>query len=166
MAVIVNVEHSLASRTELNPSDLRSTRLWLPAPLESLDFLRQFFEQFHLTGKFGGVNLGPYYIVNLLHDEPDQAAVVPAHLKLPEGLPIRLIPLVNPTPLYGASLIWRKDEKGAGLERLLQTVDAAISQHSWLRYDAAHYWLPKAEHSDVRSTAAPLLVENGEHRRG
>jgi DNA-binding transcriptional LysR family regulator len=160
MAVIVNVEHPLASRTELNPNDLRTTQLWLPAPLESLDFLRQFVNRFHLNGRFGGVNLGPYYIINLLYDEPDQAAVVPAHLNLPEDLSVRMIPLVNPTPLYGSSLIWRKDGTCSGLERLLQTVDVAMSQRSWLRYSAEHNWLPEAEHSDVRSMA--VLFPGGE----
>jgi DNA-binding transcriptional LysR family regulator len=159
MAVIVNVGHPLAHRAELSPNDLRSTQLWLPAPLESLDFLRQFVERFELRGTFGGLNLGPHHILDLLHDEPGQAAVVPAHLRSLEGPSIRLIPLVNPTPLYGSSLLWRKDEQSPKLGRFLQEVDVAIRQHSWLRYDKQRHWLPRAEQEDISALTRPARSE-------
>lgn len=148
MAVIVNVDHPLAERSELSPYDLRGTRLWLPAPLESLDFLRQFVEHFQLDSRFDGLNLGPYYILSMLYDEPDHVALVPAHVT-PLGASVRVIPLVNPTPLYGSSLLWRKDERSPHLERLLLQVDESVRQHSWLSYDPDRHWLPRAESADV-----------------
>ncbi|MWK38917.1 LysR family transcriptional regulator [Actinomadura sp. J1-007] len=153
MAVIVNVEHPLAGHAELSPADLRGTPLWLPAPLESLDFLRQFVEHFGLEGRFGGIDLGPYHIPWLLRDEPHLAAVVPAHVKPIGGPFLRLIPLVDPTPLYGSSLLWSRDQRNPAFDRLLRKVDAAIERHAWLSYDSARHWLPQAEQADVMALA-------------
>ncbi|GAA2437730.1 hypothetical protein GCM10010191_60890 [Actinomadura vinacea] len=155
MAVIVSVEHPLAEHAELTPDDLRGTPLWLPAPLESLDFLRQFVERFGLDGRFGGLDLGPYHIPWLLHEEPRQAAVVPAHLTSLGGSSLRLIPLVDPTPLYGSSLLWSPDQRHAELDRLLRRVDTAIEQHGWLRYDKNRHWLPQVEQADVAALTTP-----------
>ncbi|MEU6037805.1 LysR family transcriptional regulator [Actinomadura sp. NPDC047616] len=153
MAVIVNIEHPLAGHARLTPRDLRGTPLWLPAPLESLDFLRQFVERFGLEGRFGGVDLGPYHIPWLLREEPHQAAVVPAHLESFGEPFLRLIPLVDPTPLYGSSLLWSPSQRHPEFDALLRRVDTAIRQRAWLRYDKHRHWLPQTEQADVEALA-------------
>jgi hypothetical protein len=149
MAALVHADHPLGARTRARPGDLRGMRLWFPGRLRPTDFLRQFADHFQLDGEFDGVNLGPYHLLHLLQDDPSRVAVVPSHVKALAGPSLRLIPLTDPIPCYGSSLVWREDERHPDFVRLLQRVDAAVQRCSWLRYDRERHWLPSAELADV-----------------
>ncbi|MFC5744451.1 LysR family transcriptional regulator [Actinomadura rugatobispora] len=152
MGVLVHADHPLGSRTAVRPVDLRGTRLWFPGRLRPTDFLHQLIDHFGLVGESDGVNLGPYHLLHLIPDDPGLAAIVPCHVKPLVGPALRLIPLTDPTPLYGSSLVWRKDEPHPDFERLLQRAAAAGQRHAWLRYDEHRHWLPAEELADVSST--------------
>lgn len=85
---------------------------------------------------------------------------MPADVPLPRTPDIRSVPLVDPTPLYAWSLLWRGDggrgearRRDAGhplLDTLLEAFAAEAGRSRWLEYDPARDWLP-----DPGSSAAP-----------
>lgn len=67
---------------------------------------------------------------------------------LPCGVPlrpdpgVRIVPLVDPTPLYSWSLIWRRDERHPLLEPLLTAFANVGRLLGRLKYDPAVHWMP------------------------
>ncbi|MFG1998857.1 LysR family transcriptional regulator [Spirillospora sp. NPDC048911] len=145
MAAVLSDEHPLASAPRLRPADLRETRLWFPAAIGKLDFLRQVCDRFGLDGTFGGVNLGLEHLVDHLRDDPGQVSMLPVNMPLPEGAGVRAVPLVDPVPLYSWSLVWRAGDQHPVLGPLLAEFADVAREEGWLDYDPARHWLPPTE---------------------
>ncbi len=141
---IVGVDHPLADAAELRPADLRDSVLWCPAQVERLDFLRQFADDFGITERTGGPNLGLPHFLSRLRTEPHAFSLLPADCPPPDDPGIRAIPLVAPTPLYAWSLIWRDDQRHPQLDALLGAFTETAGSSRWLEYDPERDWLPEA----------------------
>jgi DNA-binding transcriptional LysR family regulator len=55
---------------------------------------------------------------------------------------VTTIPIVEPTPLYAWSLIWRRDDHHPRLAELLESFAAAGRASRWLEYRPGADWLP------------------------
>ena len=138
--VVLGVEHPLAGAGRLRPAELRDSVLWAPAALERLDFLRRFAERFGMATA-SGVNLGPEHLLANLRADPRRFTLFPADAPPVEDSGVRVLPLVDPTPLYGWSVIWRDDTPA--LAALLRAFAEVGARSRWLEYDPNRDWLPE-----------------------
>jgi hypothetical protein len=138
--VVIGTDHPLAGADEVRPAQLRGGVLWAPAALTKLDFLRQFADHFGLATE-SGMNLGIEHLVADVRANSRRFALVPADVPLPIGAGVQVIPLVDPTPLYAWSLIWRDD--APEIDDLLCALAEVGSRSRWLEYDPDHNWLPE-----------------------
>ncbi|WP_218670902.1 LysR substrate-binding domain-containing protein [Microbispora sp. GKU 823] len=105
---VVGAAHPLAGADELRPADLRDSTLWCPAELSRLDFLRRFGDEFGITRRQDGPNLGLDHLVRRIRDDASCFTLFPADAPLPDHAGLRAIALTAPTPLYAWSLAWRE----------------------------------------------------------
>jgi DNA-binding transcriptional LysR family regulator len=139
---ILGAGHPLADADELRPADLRGSVVWFPAAIERLDFLRSFCAEFGILIRDGGPNLGLDGLLDSLAADPDLVTLLPADMVLPERADIRAVPLVDPTPVYAWSLVWRRTGADARIPELLDAFASAGQRSRWLDHDPARDWLP------------------------
>ncbi|MFF4196720.1 LysR family transcriptional regulator [Nonomuraea sp. NPDC001831] len=146
---VVSTSHPLAAATTLRPADLRDSTLWCPAELTRLDFLRRFADEFQITRRQDGPNLGMDHLVQHLRTDVSCFTLVPADAPLPDHAGLRSIPLVEPTPLYAWSLVWRTSHRHPLLEPLVRGFADTGRAHRWLDYTPQQDWLPDADHAKL-----------------
>ncbi|MFE9698250.1 LysR family transcriptional regulator [Streptomyces sp. NPDC006270] len=143
MDAVLGAEHSLAAEPALRPDQLRDSVLWAPGALDRLDFLRRFADRFGIQNTATSVNLGLAHFLGGLAQQPRGFSLLPADVPLP-GVPgLRSVPLVDPTPLYAWSLLWRTGNGRAGLHDLATACAEEAGRSRWLEYDPARDWLPE-----------------------
>ncbi|MFG1869168.1 LysR family transcriptional regulator [Micromonospora arborensis] len=139
---ILSADHPLAAEPALRPEQLRDSVLWTPGALDRLDFLHCFAEHFDIRDHAEGANLGMDHFLADLAVDPSRFSLLPADVPLPDSPKIRLVPLVNPTPLYAWSLLWRGDGHPL-MDALVSTFVAEAGRKRWLEYDPGRDWLPE-----------------------
>ncbi|MBD0747840.1 LysR family transcriptional regulator [Streptomyces sp. CBMA152] len=144
--LVVGPSHPLAGADAVRPAELRDSVLWCPAELSRLDFLRRFADEFQITRRHDGPNLGLDHLVRGLSTDPDGFTVFPADAPLPDHTGLRSIPLVEPTPLYAWSLAWRESSRHPQLDTLLRGFAEAGRSRRWLEYKPGRDWLPDTDH--------------------
>lgn len=147
--VVVPDRHRLADRPQLRPDELRESVPWCPAALDRLDFYQQFATHFGIPAASGTANLGIDHFLEQVAADTHRFALVPADLELPERARIRSIPLVEPTPLYAWSLLWRTADPHPGVDLLLRTFAEIGSRSRWLEYRPGRDWLPPRDVSEA-----------------
>jgi len=140
---VLSTDHPLAAETALRPDQLRGSVLWAPGALDRLDFLHQLADRFDIRNRATSVNLGLTHFLEEVAEEPQRFSLLPADVPLPDISGLRSIPLVNPTPLYAWSLLWRTGNGHPGLNSLTAACAAQAGQSRWLEYDPARDWLPE-----------------------
>ncbi|MCO6008173.1 LysR family transcriptional regulator [Actinoallomurus purpureus] len=146
---VVSTSHPLAGADELRPADLRDSTLWCPAELTRLDFLRRFADEFHITRRQDGPNLGLDHLVHHIRTDTACFTLFPADAPLPDHAGLRSIPLVEPTPLYAWSLAWRESYRHPLLDTLLRGFAETGRTRRWLDYTPQRDWLPEADHAKL-----------------
>jgi DNA-binding transcriptional LysR family regulator len=150
---VLGTGHALANCDELHPSDLRGSILVLPAAASRLDFLTRFADQFGISDRSEGANLGFGHFIDRVCADPRCFSLLPADVPLPETTAIRTVPLVGPTPLYAWSLIWRRDDHHPRLPQLLEAFADAGRASRWLEYRPSADWLPDPDRTEARQLA-------------
>ncbi|SPE47662.1 HTH-type transcriptional regulator GltC [Streptomyces netropsis] len=140
---VLSADHPLAAEPALRPDQLRGSVLWAPGALDRLDFLHQFAERFGIRDRAASVNLGLAHFLTEVAGDPRRFSLLPADVPLPETPGLRSVPLVDPTPLYAWSLLWRTGNVHPGLNHLTAACAAEAGRSRWLEYDPAHDWLPE-----------------------
>ena len=109
---VLSAGHPLAGRESLCPADLSGSTLVLPAAARRLDYLARFADRFGIGTRSDAPNLGLDDFLERVRTSQDSFALLPADLPLPPdpGARIATVPIVDPTPLYAWSLIWRRDD--------------------------------------------------------
>ncbi|MFF4398223.1 LysR family transcriptional regulator [Streptomyces sp. NPDC001480] len=143
---VVGPSHPSAGADSLRPADLRDSVLWCPAELDRLDFLRRFADEFRITRRHDGPNLGLDHLLRHLRADPEGFTVFPADAPLPDHMGLRSVPLVEPTPLYAWSLAWRESSRHPLLDTLLRGFAEAGRTRRWLEYAPHRDWLPDTDH--------------------
>jgi DNA-binding transcriptional LysR family regulator len=114
--------------------------------LEASDFARQFL---NLTGAIAtsphlaavGVDVSDHL---MKQDLPILTSI--DHVEVPGGV---ISPIVDPTPMYPWSMMWRGGLSPIVLSALNQAIDALAAEHGWLTIPR-DFWLPEPEASRVR----------------
>ncbi|MFF5129345.1 LysR family transcriptional regulator [Streptomyces syringium] len=140
---VLSADHPLAAEPALRPDQLRGSVLWAPGALDRLDFLHQFAERFGIRDRAASVNLGLAHFLTEVAGDPRRFSLLPADVPLPEIPGLRSVPLVDPTPLYAWSLLWRTGNAHPGLNHLTAACAAEAGHSRWLEYNPAHDWLPE-----------------------
>ncbi|MGG2465041.1 LysR family transcriptional regulator [Streptomyces sp. RGM 3693] len=140
---VLSADHPLAAEPALRPDQLRGSVLWAPGAWDRLDFLHQFADRFDIRDRAASVNLGLAHFLAEVARDPQRFSLLPADVPLPEVPGLRSVPLVNPTPLYAWSLLWRTGNRPPGLDGLTAACAAEAGQSRWLEYDPARDWLPE-----------------------
>jgi DNA-binding transcriptional LysR family regulator len=151
--VVVSESHALADADGLRPVDLRNSTLWCPAELPRLDFLLCFADEFGITRRQDGPNLGLDHLVQHIRADPTCFTLFPADVPLPSHAGLRSIPLTAPTPLYAWSLAWRESHRHQLLDALLRGFTEVGRTRRWLDYAPGRDWLPDADHAKLMSSA-------------
>ncbi|MGI5401168.1 LysR family transcriptional regulator [Streptomyces sp. CA-135486] len=146
---VVSPSHPLADADALRPADLRDSTLWCPAELTRLDFLRRFADEFEITRREDGPNLGLDHLVQHIRTDTACFTLLPADAPLPGHAGLRSIPLVEPTPLYAWSLAWRASNRHPLLDTLLRGFTETGRTRRWLDYTPQQDWLPDADHAKL-----------------
>ncbi|MEU1816967.1 LysR family transcriptional regulator [Streptomyces roseifaciens] len=140
---VLGTDHPLAAEPALRAEQLRGSVLWSPGALDRLDFLHQFAERFGIRDRAASVNLGLVHFLGEVAQAPDRFSLLPADVPLPEVPGLRSVPLVDPTPLYAWSLLWRNGNEHPGLDGLVAACAEEAGRSRWLEYDPVHDWLPE-----------------------
>lgn len=140
---VLSADHPLATEPALRPDQLRGSVLWAPGALDRLDFLHQFAERFDIRDRAAGVNLGLAHFLAEVAGDPRRFSLLPADVPLPRIPGLRSVPLVDPTPLYAWSLLWRTGNVHPGLNHLTAACAAEAGRSRWLEYNPANDWLPE-----------------------
>lgn len=151
---VLSADHPLAAEPALRPEQLRDSVLWAPGTLDRLDFLRQFADRFDIRDRSVGVNLGLAHLLAEVAAHPRRFSLLPADVPLPEIPGLRSVPLVDPTPLYAWSLLWRTGNAHPGLSGLAAACAGEAGRSRWLEYDPARDWLPERPASDPGTRTA------------
>jgi DNA-binding transcriptional LysR family regulator len=141
---VLGAGHPLAAAGTLRPADLRPHTLRYPAEPARLDFLTRFADRFGIARRTGGPNLGLDALLARLRVSDDEFTLLPADLPLPADPGLRVVPLVEPTPLYAWSLVWPAGREHPGIAELLRACDGLAARRRWLERDPAREWLPRA----------------------
>ncbi|MEV3860278.1 LysR family transcriptional regulator [Streptomyces sp. NPDC050095] len=142
---VLSARHPLAGADALSPDRLRGSVLRYPAETVRLDFLTRFADRFGIERRAGGPNLGLESFLAHLRDEPGQFTLFPADVPLPDDPGLRVVPLVDPTPLYAWSLVWPAGREHPGITELLRACGQLAGARRWLDYDPARDWLPDTD---------------------
>ncbi|MFH9725424.1 LysR family transcriptional regulator [Streptomyces sp. NPDC017254] len=140
---VLSTDHPLAAEAALTPEQLRDSVLWAPGALDRLDFLRQFADRFGIRERAGSVNLGLDHFLAEVVQDPRRFSLLPADLPPPDVPGLRTVPLVDPTPLYAWSLLWRTGSTHPGLSTLAAACAGEAGRSRWLEYDPTRDWLPE-----------------------
>lgn len=139
---VLSAHHPLAAEPALRPEQLRDSLLWAPGALDRLDFLRRFADRFGVRERAGSVNLGLAPFLTEVAADPRRFSLLPADVPLPDVPGLRSVPLVDPTPLYAWSLLWRTGNPHPGLSGLAAACAGEAGRSRWLEYDPTRDWLP------------------------
>ncbi|MET8862720.1 LysR substrate-binding domain-containing protein [Nonomuraea sp. NPDC004580] len=141
---VLHADHPLAEVPAIRPAQLSDGLLWTPGALHRLDFLHRFATAFGVHRHAEGPNLGLDRLLADLAADPRRFTLLPADLPLPPHPKIRPVPLIDPTPLYAWSLLWRGDGGHPLLGSLLSAFVREAERNRWLDYDPARDWLPES----------------------
>ncbi|MFD3513068.1 LysR family transcriptional regulator [Streptomyces sp. NPDC058657] len=140
---VLSADHPLAAEPALRPGQLRDSVLWAPGALDRLDFLHRFADRFDIQNTGTSVNLGLAHFLAEVTEDPRRFSLVPADVPLPQVPGLRSVPLVDPTPLYAWSLLWRSGSTHLGLNGLAAACAEEAGRSRWLEYDPSRDWLPE-----------------------
>lgn len=147
--VVLGPSHPLAGADALRPAELRDSALWSPAELSRLDFLCRFADEFRITRRHDGPNLGLDHLLQHVRADPEGFTLFPADAPLPDHSGLRGIPLVDPTPLYAWSLAWHDAYRHPLLDTLLRGFAETGRARRWLEYTPGRDWLPDVDHAKL-----------------
>jgi len=142
--LLVNPRHPLADRDRVSPIDTGGQRIWIPGLVEGTewaDFYTQFAATFQLNIDAVGPNFGTEHLLDVIADSPSTATLVGTHTRLvwPAQHDLRRIPIIDPTPVYPHSLIWKQNNPHPTLSVLRDHLMAATPR---LSPGAAPLWTP------------------------
>ncbi|MEU6509001.1 LysR family transcriptional regulator [Streptomyces sp. NPDC046942] len=152
--VVLGPSHPLAGADALRPADLRDGVLWSPAELSRLDFLRRFADEFRITRRHDGPNLGLDHLLQHIRADREGFTLFPADAPLPDHAGLRSIPLADPTPLYAWSLAWSDSCRHPLLDTLLRGFAETARARRWLEYSPQRDWLPDTDHAKLAPSQA------------
>lgn len=155
--LLLSAQHPLGGREEIRLDELADLALWFPtrnAPPEWVAWLDEFTAAHGLEIDRSGTTMGFSDFVDL-GGVPERVSFFGAAMPVPPGENVRLIPIVEPTPVVVWSVMWRRRVAESRVRRLIAAMTAG--QPDLLRAarkDPEALWLPEQERSYVAEEAA------------
>lgn len=146
VGILVGPEHVLADRETVGLRELRDVALRFPldgAPEEWVAFLAELRDSFGIDIDETGCSLGFDQFVDHPADRPDTATFYGLRMRQPERRGLRVIPIVEPTPVF----VW------AAMTRVAfpaSIVDGLVGTHPGPVPDGA--WVPASDRSWLTRT--------------
>ncbi|WP_245546061.1 LysR substrate-binding domain-containing protein [Nocardia higoensis] len=124
LQLLTGPDHPLANAESLRPQQLRGHRIWIPGIRRDTEWSAYYddlTEAFDLRIDAVGPNFGSDALMDAVATDPALATLVGAgdHHIWPATHGLRRIPLVDPTPVYPHSLLFRTDDPHPTLGALL-----------------------------------------------
>ncbi|WP_395311979.1 LysR family transcriptional regulator [Mycobacterium sp. AMU20-3851] len=140
--LLVGPKHPLAQTASVTPADLRAHRVWMPGVRADTDW-GAYYDEFSRTWGIQIDTIGPSFGVDVLLEELASSAELStlvgegSRYLWPESYGLRRIPIVDPTPVYPHSIIWRHDNPQPVLRAFLAYLRAAQADRR-----VARSWAP------------------------
>jgi DNA-binding transcriptional LysR family regulator len=153
--LLVGPRHPLANATTVTLADLTQHPIWMPGmtDAEPIGYYDDLAKAFGLTIDTIGPSFGVEALLAEIADSTQLATFVGAGSRYlwPESYDLRRIPVVNPTPVYPLSVIWRADNPHPVLANFLEYLQT--------RYEATagdDVWTPDwgSPHAGARPAAS------------
>ncbi|ACU75640.1 transcriptional regulator, LysR family [Catenulispora acidiphila DSM 44928] len=121
--LLVGPRHPLAGARSVTPAQLVGHRIWIPGLVPGVEWAL-YYDQ--LVAAFGlsidgiGPHFGSDHLMDVIADATDVASLVGEKPRLAwsDGHDLRRIPVVDPTPVYPHSLVWRTENAHPALATL------------------------------------------------
>ncbi|WP_018680457.1 LysR family transcriptional regulator [Actinokineospora enzanensis] len=143
--LLIGPRHPLANAASVTPADLVDHPIWMPgmADPEPIGYYEDLATAFDLTIDTIGPMFGVEALLAELADSPRLATFAGEGSRYlwPESYDLRRIPVVDPTPVYPLSVIWRADNPHPALPGLLDYLRAGRQATP-----GADIWLPAWAH--------------------
>ncbi|WP_037320665.1 LysR family transcriptional regulator [Amycolatopsis orientalis] len=141
--LLVGRRHPLARRRQVAMAELAGLTAWMPYSArasEWAEFWQELCPAFGVLADTDGPNFGLEHHIEVLSTAKDRVGFVGAKTHVPWHPDVVRIPLVDPTPVYPFSLLWRHENKHPTLSLLVEHV-----QSGYRPFDAERQWLPEAD---------------------
>ncbi|PKW16025.1 LysR family transcriptional regulator [Saccharopolyspora spinosa] len=141
--ILVGRKHPLADRRQVRLTQLRDSIAWMPSNepgSEWADFYDCLAREFRLTIDASGPNFGLDHMLDDIAASRDRFTFGGERLRIPWHPGIVQVPIVDPTPVYPLSMLWRRDNRHPALPLLIGHVIAGLRP-----FDPERHWLPPAE---------------------
>ncbi|WP_037619835.1 LysR family transcriptional regulator [Streptomyces aureus] len=142
LQLLTGPAHALAGSKSVTVVELVGHRIWMPGIVPGTEWAAYYDDlvaEFGLTIEATGPNFGSDALLDTVADTPALATFMGEQTRLvwPAGHGLRLIPVVDPTPVYPHSLLWHRDNPHPALATLRTHLAATTAGH-----DAAGTWTP------------------------
>lgn len=123
--LLVGPRHALAGATGVAVTDLREHRIWMPGLRSDTDwgaYYRAFSRAFGIRVDTSGPSFGDDVLLEELAGSGETATLIGEGSRYlwPESYDLRRIPIVDPTPVYPHSIIWRGDNPHPALAAFIE----------------------------------------------
>jgi DNA-binding transcriptional LysR family regulator len=140
--LLTGPKHPLAHAASVTLEDLRNHRIWMPGMRADTEW-GAYYDEFSRTFGIHIDTVGPSFGVDVLLDELAASAELStlvgegSRYLWPESYDLRRIPIVDPTPVYPHSIIWRDDTPQPMLRAFLKFLRSGQAN-----CPAARTWAP------------------------
>ncbi|MFD7033434.1 LysR family transcriptional regulator [Streptomyces sp. NPDC059917] len=129
LQLLTGPAHALAGARSVTLAQLAGHRIWMPGLVPGTEWAAYYDDlvaEFGLTIEATGPNFGSDALLDTIADTPALATFMGEHTRLvwPDGHGLRRIPVIDPTPVYPHSLIWRRDNPQPALAALREHLAA------------------------------------------
>lgn len=145
--LLVGKDHPFAGRDSVGMREIGTCHVWVPgaaAPTEWADYYRHLADGFDITIDTSGPNIGFVDLVARIADSPTLITFTGEGSRTPWHPGIRRVPIINPTPAYPWSLLWRRTNTHPKLRPLISDVTANYNRDS-----EADTWIPSSDREAV-----------------
>ncbi len=147
--LLVGRRHPLARRRRVAMADLAGLTAWMPynaRASEWAEFWQELCPVFGVLVDTDGPNFGLEHHIEVLSESKDRLGFVGAKMHVPWHPDVVQIPLVDPTPVYPFSLLWRHENRHPTLPLLIEHV-----RSGYRPFDPERQWLPMADRAAMSS---------------
>ncbi|MEU6272839.1 LysR family transcriptional regulator [Streptomyces populi] len=151
LQLLTGPAHALAGAKSVTVAELVGHRIWMPGIVPGTEWAAYYDDlvaEFGLTIEVTGPNFGSDALLDTVADTPALATFMGertlpqlplggAPIVWPAGRGLRLIPVIDPTPVYPHSLLWHRDNPHPALGTLRTHLAATTAGR-----DAAGTWTP------------------------
>ncbi|MBT2209228.1 LysR family transcriptional regulator [Actinomadura sp. NEAU-AAG7] len=138
--VLVGRGHRLAGRAHVRAAELAGTTAWMPGNAresEWVEFYRYLSADFGIGTDPSGPNFGLEHYVERIAASATLYGIVGKDIRLPPHPDIRVLPVVEPAPVFPWSLMWHAPNGHPALPPLIAHVTAGHRP-----FDPSGEWLP------------------------